>query len=408
MEGLGQFKDKRVVKALIEFLEDKNDWVNMRALAAQSLGRIGDEEAVRPLINQLRDVQMRGHAAPLRVKVAGALAEIGAKVAIAPLMEVARNERDVTVRRAAIQALVTMKVPEATGFVLGALKDPSSNVRAGAAASASGITDIDYKHFIAAAKAYPNNSRQIAAVRKMCEAARKAAPQIQSLEKTIADNPKNLDAYLELGALYQKLNMSGRALSIYKKYVGAAGDAAKPEILELLDKPPEGAMGRQGPWWFIGPFDYKGFDADHPPQLAVVMQSYAGKGGAEIMWKPVNLAPTDIGSVGAEFGNHTSLPYKSAVFFAYRNLYSTSERRLQLRLGSDDGLKVWFNGRQVISHNVHRGSSLDQDITVVTFRKGINRLLIRVHNDYSYCAFFFRITDENGNPIMMDPQGVLQ
>jgi hypothetical protein len=138
------------------------------------------------------------------------------------------------------------------------------------------------------------------------------------------------------------------------------------------------------------------------------MQSYAGKGGAEVAWKPIKLALTNVGSVGTEFGNHTALPYNSAVFFVYRNLYSSSERQLQIRLGSDDGLKVWFNGREVISHNVHRGSSLDQDVAEVTFRKGMNRVLIRVHNDYSYSAFFFRITDSSGNPVMLDVQGTLQ
>ncbi|MDK1030560.1 MAG: HEAT repeat domain-containing protein, partial [Planctomycetia bacterium] len=407
MEGLGQFKDKRVVNALIEFLEDKNDWPRMRALAAQSLGRIGDELAVPTLINELRDLQQRNHTGVVRVSAARALAAIGAKVAIEPLMEAARNERDLPVRRAAVQALVTMRVPEATGFVLKALGDSSARARRRAAASASGITGIDYKHFIAAARAYPNNTGRIDTLRKMCETARKAAPEIEGLKKTIADNPKNLDAYLELGALYEDLSMSGRALSIYRKYVNAAGDAAKPEILRLLDKPPAGAMGEQGPWWFLGPFDYKGFDADYPPELAVVMQSYPGKGGVEIMWQPVELIASDLGSVSAEFGNYTRLPYKSAVFFVYRNLYSSAERRLQLRLGSDDGLKVWFNGREVISHNVHRGSALDQDTAEVTFRKGINRLLIRVHNDYSHCAFFFRITDSAGKPVMFDKQGSL-
>jgi len=51
-----------------------------------------------------------------------------------------------------------------------------------------------------------------------------------------------------------------------------------------------------------------------------------------------------------------------------------------LALGSDDGVRVWLNGRVVHDHLLGRGVAKDDDLVPVTFRKGDNRLLMKVEN----------------------------
>jgi hypothetical protein len=80
---------------------------------------------------------------------------------------------------------------------------------------------------------------------------------------------------------------------------------------------------------------------------------------------------------------------------------------LQLLFGSDDGIKVWFNGQEILSKNIGRGMQRDQEKAVVTFSKGLNRLLIRINNRLYGGGFIFRITDDKGEPISVNEQGKL-
>ncbi|MDP6380368.1 MAG: tetratricopeptide repeat protein, partial [Phycisphaerae bacterium] len=407
MEGLGNFKDKRVVRALVEFLEDKNDWVGMRSICAESLGRIGDPEAVPALINQLRDVAMRDHAARVRVNAAGALAAIGSMAAVGPLVEVAQGDRDSSVRRAAISALAKMKVPEAIEVSLEALKDESAYVRAAAAVSLNVTTGVDYRYFAEAVKAYPKNSRQLKTARKMVDQARRNDARIQALEKTITESPDNLDAYLELAELCEKLSMSNKAASVYRRYVRAAGDQAKAEVIAKVGRAGSGSLGGDGSWWLIGPFEWAGFSAEYPPQNKIKDEAYVGKGGVGISWRKVALEPDVRGEVRCDFGRFVPGSYVESVFFVYRTLSSDRERRLRLLFGSDDGIKVWFNGQEVISSDVYRAMQKDQEGAVVTFSKGANRLLIRINNGLYGGGFILRITDDGGKPVKVNVQGAL-
>jgi hypothetical protein len=76
------------------------------------------------------------------------------------------------------------------------------------------------------------------------------------------------------------------------------------------------------------------------------------------------------------------------------------------RLG-DDGIKVWFNGIEVVSRDIERGMKMDQEKVAVTFKRGLNRLLIRIDNRALGGGFLLRITDENGKPVIANDKGEL-
>jgi hypothetical protein len=62
-----------------------------------------------------------------------------------------------------------------------------------------------------------------------------------------------------------------------------------------------------------------------------------------------------------------------------------------LSLGSDDGVKVWVNGEQVHENHLARGVKRDDDIIIVHFTKGTNRILVKVDNDVGGFGFVMRI-----------------
>jgi len=51
-----------------------------------------------------------------------------------------------------------------------------------------------------------------------------------------------------------------------------------------------------------------------------------------------------------------------------------------LRCRSDDGIKIWLNGRVVHVNDVHRGVDWAVDEVPVYLEAGINRLLVKVDN----------------------------
>lgn len=80
-------------------------------------------------------------------------------------------------------------------------------------------------------------------------------------------------------------------------------------------------------------------------------------------------------------------------------IYSPFAMPARLETGSDDGLKVWFNGKIVLANNVSRGVTPGDDLVPVVLRKGINFLTIKVVNiggNWGACA---RVRTPDGKKI---------
>ncbi|SVD18891.1 uncharacterized protein METZ01_LOCUS371745, partial [marine metagenome] len=61
-----------------------------------------------------------------------------------------------------------------------------------------------------------------------------------------------------------------------------------------------------------------------------------------------------------------------------------------LSLGSDDGIKVFLNGKQILAKNIGRGAAADQEKITLNLRKGDNFLLLKIHNQAGPSGFYFR------------------
>ena len=180
----------------------------------------------------------------------------------------------------------------------------------------------------------------------------------------------------------------------------AHGDAASAEKAAeearqehaRLGFPPENA------WLVIGPFDNpngNGLETVYGPEQQFVPRGeYPGKAGL-VRWQ-ANDATRPDGRV--DFGKLLN-PKSDAVAYAAIDVLSTEEKAGQLRIGSDDRVKVWLNGRAVWTSPEDRPLRMDQDVVPLKLLRGKNQLLFKVSQGSGEWELLIRITDSLGQPM---------
>jgi HEAT repeat protein len=68
-------------------------------------------------------------------------------------------------------------------------------------------------------------------------------------------------------------------------------------------------------------------------------------------------------------------------------------------LGSDDGAKIWVNGKVVHSNNVDRGEIADQDVAPIQLEKGLNEIIVKVSQGGGGWSMSARIVSTDGTPV---------
>ncbi len=155
-------------------------------------------------------------------------------------------------------------------------------------------------------------------------------------------------------------------------------------------------------WLIAGPFKSEGsgglsdgLDTDY---LELFRMSAAGEedvrpntvsGGGEIPWKDAGSASSARGvDFIAAFG-----AVEDSVAYAYRSFRSSAAIQSVMRIGSDDGVKVWLNGELVFGNHVNRSLVEGQDAVIVSLREGENRLLVKVGQGWGEWGFSLAFVD---------------
>ena len=161
---------------------------------------------------------------------------------------------------------------------------------------------------------------------------------------------------------------------------GGAGGTGGPDGLRL------------GPWRRVGPFaeaDGKAaFQRDFGPEKqAFAPDAFFGDDRkawvVEAGWKDgaIQALSSDLGST-----------------YLHRILTTSQVRTQALFFGSDDGLKVWLNGREILAKDISRGVAANQDEVQAALREGENHLLLKVVNRGGASGFYFATDREAGDP----------
>ena len=137
-----------------------------------------------------------------------------------------------------------------------------------------------------------------------------------------------------------------------------------------------------GPIHVIGPFTADTMQSAYDQRFAPERKLDLEKPVGELRW--VKKAEWTDDTVHYVFNDATS------AFYLYRQIDSKIEQDLPLALGSDDAIKVWINGDEVLKNYVKRGVEKNQDRVTVKLKVGKNELLIKIVNGQSNGGFFFK------------------
>ena len=134
------------------------------------------------------------------------------------------------------------------------------------------------------------------------------------------------------------------------------------------------------------PFEnYVGYDTDFLEIGGEAGARPAGGPGCRQTWRLVRAADGTI-DFESVFPNRDY-----SVAYAYLRFESEREQRAALRIGSDDGVKVWLNGTLVWANHAHRSLLPGQDAVRIDLQEGANRLLVKVDDGYGEWAFSARL-----------------
>ena len=83
-----------------------------------------------------------------------------------------------------------------------------------------------------------------------------------------------------------------------------------------------------------------------------------------------------------------------AYAYALAEINVPAPANVMLALGSDDGIKVWHNGKLVHENWIPRGANKDDDLVPLKLVKGSNQLLLKVQDMEGGWAFIARLLDK--------------
>jgi glucose/arabinose dehydrogenase len=144
-----------------------------------------------------------------------------------------------------------------------------------------------------------------------------------------------------------------------------------------------------GPWYMLAPFpgsEQGMLDEVWAPEGELTKMraggsgpdlgaEYDGKAGMRVRWsprgqsenQPLNLKVFD-----------SSRYNDNVTAYLYRTIESADEAEYPVTMGSDDGLRVWLNGRVIVSADVPRGLNPEAHSLSLQLEPGVNHLLCKV------------------------------
>ena len=153
------------------------------------------------------------------------------------------------------------------------------------------------------------------------------------------------------------------------------GTRVAAEGRKLKDRIERGKPGR-GSWYVVAGFSNEkktGFAKEYPPEKRVDLQAgYDLQNGSRARWVVVPAQGTTVNLRATSTREHI-------VYYAFAYLYSARDQEATLITNSDDGMKLWLNGKVVVWQDVYGAIRDHPDKrTKVRLMKGPNPVLVKV------------------------------
>lgn len=134
-------------------------------------------------------------------------------------------------------------------------------------------------------------------------------------------------------------------------------------------------------WQYIGPLGATSFDEAHEKSFFNEAEVVDLSGAIENKkWAEKDFADGTI---------HALDQTPNAAHYLHRTLTVKAATKVELRLGSDDGIRVWVNQKEVLNNKVTRGPAADQEKVTVELKEGENTLLIKISQGGGGAGFYY-------------------
>lgn len=170
-----------------------------------------------------------------------------------------------------------------------------------------------------------------------------------------------------------------------KQHFGAVYKFEKPTAQETAAAE---AKGYLADWEAAGPYIQRDkestelFDIPFGPELP----------NAGVPWHPVSIEPFEQYPAYINL-DKSMLYFDQAVAYLRTEVVCDVEKSVRLEIYTDDGVKVWLNGKLVHSNNINRGIPEEPDTVKVTLKKGRNHLMLKVTDSVLSCGAIVRLRD---------------
>lgn len=148
-------------------------------------------------------------------------------------------------------------------------------------------------------------------------------------------------------------------------------------------------------WQVLGPFPYKGEHglgvAHHVEKSIIVGAMYLNSAGKRIRWQDFTAPANGIVDLKKIFGAH-----EKANAYALAEFTALASGEMLFLIGSDDGVAMWLNDKEVHRNDAHRGLASGADLVIAPVQKGVNKLLLKIENGGAEWGFVFEIVDARG------------
>lgn len=445
IRGLAARRATTATPVLLQTVRSKDVAVQQEAITA--LGVLGNEESTSPLLNLLLNTA----SAQTRETTAQALADIYTRqrnkgVSSAPVVAALRNSK-VAARIQLVGLLRHIGDEGALQAARAALKNPNNEVRSAAVRSLAewpdsaslpdlltiARSDEDITHRVLALRGY---------VRLSGSGDKPSAERVQLLQEALGVAGRTEDKKLVLGALGNVPDVA--AVQAVQPFLsGETTEEAAAAIVKIADTLSKDASATESmlagvrpvlvtvaevsrvgdtsknatqllasldnqasrTWLVCGPFpmtDDEQFETPFAPEQSIDLDARynttIGKKRYVATWREIRAKDNQVDL--ADFYPPTSGNIVEHAFvYALGYVYSPTERRVKLAMGSDDGIRVWVNDELEWSNHAHRPAKMDEDIVDVTLRAGWNKVLLKLENNTSNWQFFFRIADDRLHPV---------
>lgn len=137
-------------------------------------------------------------------------------------------------------------------------------------------------------------------------------------------------------------------------------------------------------WWRVGPLPGEVstiFGKRFGPEESPTLDLQRNFGFGNQYWRA---------ALGFPDGKVNDLDGGVNVHYLGRRLFAPTPRKLPLSLGSDDGIRVFVNGTEVLQHDVPRPAAPDQEKLTVDLRAGLNTVVLKIVNTGGQAGFYWK------------------